>query len=327
MNAPHNLFNTLQKFDLGGGRQGLFIACRRWKRPASGRFPNCPSPSASCSNPCSAIATAKRSANKACARWPTGSQPEPARRKFRLSSRASCCRTSPRAAAGGFGGDALRGSALGKNPKIIEPLVRWTWSWTTRCRWISRAARMHCGRIWTWNSNAIANVTSFLNGHAGVRHVQGRAARNRHRPSGQPGIPRQRRAVCSLNAQHSTLNHLLSRHAGWHGFAHDHDQCLGIVGWGVGGIEAEAGMLGQPVYFLTPDVVACISPAGCARRHATDLALTVTEMLRQAKVVGKFVEFFGPARRRCRSWTARPSRTWRPNTARRWVSFRLTPSA
>ncbi len=70
---------------------------------------------------------------------------------------------------------------------------------------------------------------------------------------------------------------------------------LGIVGWGVGGIEAEAGMLGQPVYFLTPDVVG-VHLTGALREGvtATDLALTVTEMLRRAKVVGKFVEFFGP---------------------------------
>src|SRR6266481_6143753 len=70
---------------------------------------------------------------------------------------------------------------------------------------------------------------------------------------------------------------------------------LGIVGWGVGGIEAEAGMLGQPVYFLTPDVVG-VHLTGSLREGvtATDLALTITQMLRKAKVVGKFVEFFGP---------------------------------
>ena len=69
---------------------------------------------------------------------------------------------------------------------------------------------------------------------------------------------------------------------------------LGVVGWGVGGVEAEAGMLGQPVYFLTPDVVGVeltgSIPAGIT---ATDIVLTITEMLRRAKVVGKFVEFFG----------------------------------
>jgi aconitate hydratase len=70
---------------------------------------------------------------------------------------------------------------------------------------------------------------------------------------------------------------------------------LGIVGWGVGGIEAEAGMLGQPVYFLTPDVVG-VHLTGSLQpgTTATDLALTVTQLLRKAKVVGKFVEFYGP---------------------------------
>jgi aconitate hydratase len=69
---------------------------------------------------------------------------------------------------------------------------------------------------------------------------------------------------------------------------------IGVVGWGVGGIEAEAGMLGQPMYFLTPDVVG-VHLKGALRGGvtATDLVLTVTELLRKTKVVGKFVEFFG----------------------------------
>ncbi|MFC7514099.1 aconitate hydratase AcnA [Herbaspirillum sp. GCM10030257] len=69
---------------------------------------------------------------------------------------------------------------------------------------------------------------------------------------------------------------------------------IGVVGWGVGGIEAEAGMLGQPVYFLTPDVVG-VNLTGALREGvtATDLVLTITELLRKQKVVGKFVEFFG----------------------------------
>jgi aconitate hydratase len=69
---------------------------------------------------------------------------------------------------------------------------------------------------------------------------------------------------------------------------------VGVAGWGVGGIEAEAGMLGQPIYFLTPDVVGVnlkgSLPEGVT---ATDLVLTITEMLRGEKVVGAFVEFFG----------------------------------
>jgi aconitate hydratase len=73
---------------------------------------------------------------------------------------------------------------------------------------------------------------------------------------------------------------------------------IGVVGWGVGGIEAEAGMLGQPVYLLTPDVVG-FELTGRLREGvtATDLVLTVTEILRRHKVVGKFVEFFGPGTR------------------------------
>jgi aconitate hydratase len=69
---------------------------------------------------------------------------------------------------------------------------------------------------------------------------------------------------------------------------------IGVVAWGVGGIEAEAGMLGQPVYFLTPDVVGVHLKGRLSEGvTATDLVLTVTEMLRKAKVVGKFVEYFG----------------------------------
>jgi len=70
---------------------------------------------------------------------------------------------------------------------------------------------------------------------------------------------------------------------------------LGVLGWGVGGIEAEAGMLGQPSYFPIPEVIGVKLtgelPNGAT---ATDLALRVTQMLRQKGVVGKFVEFFGP---------------------------------
>src|SRR5881398_1928414 len=69
---------------------------------------------------------------------------------------------------------------------------------------------------------------------------------------------------------------------------------LGVVGWGVGGIEAEAGMLGQPVYFLTPEVVG-VHMKGQLHEGvtATDLVLHITQLLRAQKVVGKFVEFYG----------------------------------
>lgn len=70
---------------------------------------------------------------------------------------------------------------------------------------------------------------------------------------------------------------------------------LGVVGWGVGGIEAEAGMLGQPLYFVMPEVIGFRLTGNLAEgATATDLALTVTQILRKKGVVGKFVEFFGP---------------------------------
>lgn len=69
---------------------------------------------------------------------------------------------------------------------------------------------------------------------------------------------------------------------------------LGVLGWGVGGIEAEAGMLGQPMYFLTPEVIGFKLTGSLAEgATATDLALTVTQRLRDYGVVGKFVEYFG----------------------------------
>ena len=69
---------------------------------------------------------------------------------------------------------------------------------------------------------------------------------------------------------------------------------VGVLGWGVGGIEAEAAMLGQPIYMLAPDVVGvCLNNSLPAGTTATDLVLTVTELLRKTNVVGKFVEFYG----------------------------------
>ncbi|WP_214845443.1 aconitate hydratase AcnA [Exiguobacterium sp. S90] len=71
---------------------------------------------------------------------------------------------------------------------------------------------------------------------------------------------------------------------------------LGVLGWGVGGIEAEAGMLGQPSFFPVPEVIGVrITGEMHPGTTATDVALRVTEMLRQQNVVGKFVEFFGPS--------------------------------
>ena len=88
---------------------------------------------------------------------------------------------------------------------------------------------------------------------------------------------------------------------------------LAVLGWGVGGIEAEAAMLGQPVSMLIPEVVGFKLTGKLSEgATATDLVLTVTQMLRKKGVVGKFVEFYGPGLTTCRSPTAPPSATWRP---------------
>ena len=96
---------------------------------------------------------------------------------------------------------------------------------------------------------------------------------------------------------------------------------LGVVGWGVGGIEAEAVMLGQPIYMLLPEVVGFELTGKLAEgATATDLVLTVTQMLRKKGVVESSSSSTAKAWTTCRCPTARPSRTWRPSTARRWAS-------
>ena len=101
---------------------------------------------------------------------------------------------------------------------------------------------------------------------------------------------------------------------------------LGVLGWGVGGIEAEAVMLGQAMSMLMPQVLGFkLSGELPEGATATDLVLTVTQMLRERGVVGMFVEFFGPGSRRCRSPTGRRSATCRPSSARPARSSRSTP--
>ena len=128
-------------------------------------------------------------------------------------------------------------------------------------------------------------------GQRGVPQLQGRAARHRHRPPGQPrvpgarGLPRRRRRQ-RRQAYPDTLVGTDSHTTMING--------LGVLGWGVGGIEAEAAMLGQPVSMLIPQVVGFkLSGELPEGATATDLVLTVTEMLRKNGVVGKFVEFYG----------------------------------
>lgn len=96
---------------------------------------------------------------------------------------------------------------------------------------------------------------------------------------------------------------------------------LGIVGWGVGGIEAEAVMLGQPIYMLMPEVIGFkITGAMPEGATATDLALRVTEMLRAKGVVGKFVEFYGAGLSNMTLPDRATIANMAPNTAPPWAS-------
>ncbi len=99
---------------------------------------------------------------------------------------------------------------------------------------------------------------------------------------------------------------------------------IGVLGWGVGGIEAEAGMLGQPSYFPIPEVIGVrlvnSLPQGAT---ATDLALRVTQELRKKGVVGKFVEFFGPGVQHLP--LSRPCYNCKHGT-RVWSNLRILPS-
>ena len=129
-------------------------------------------------------------------------------------------------------------------------------------------------------------------GLEGVRQFRGRPARHRHLPPGQSRIYRPRRLVLGRSrrgeqvAYPDTLVGTDSHTTMVNG--------LGVLGWGVGGIEAEAAMLGQPVSMLIPEVVGFhLTGALQEGITATDLVLTVTQMLRARGVVGRFVEFYG----------------------------------
>ena len=132
-----------------------------------------------------------------------------------------------------------------------------------------------------------------------VREFPRRAARHRHLPSGQSRISvadrLDRAGQGQGRRQRADHGDRLSRHAGRHRLHTTMVNGLSVLGWGVGGIEAEAAMLGQPYSMVLPEVIG-VKLTGKLKEGvtATDLVLTVTQMLRKRGVVGKFVEFFGP---------------------------------
>ena len=289
MSKPHSLFDTLQEFPLGNGDTGSFYSLPALEKAGVGSISKLPISIRivleSVLRNCDGKKVSEESV-KALAQW----QPQ-ARRTEEVPFVVS------RIVLQDFTGvpllvdlAAMRSAVarLGKNPKLIEPLVpvdlvvdhsvQVDFAGTADA--VNRNLEMEFSRnqeryqFLKWGMQAFDTFKVIPPGIGIVHQVnleylaQGVLANNGiYYPDSLVGTD-----------SHTTMIN-----------------GLGIVGWGVGGIEAEAGMLGQPVYFLTPDVVG-VRLTGTIREGvtATDVALHVTQMLRKAKVVGKFVEYYGP---------------------------------
>ncbi|MDE3068553.1 MAG: aconitate hydratase, partial [Verrucomicrobiota bacterium] len=288
MSAPHNLFNTLQTFDLGAGKQGRFYSLPALEKAGVG--------------PVSKLPVSIRLVLESVLRNCDGKKVHGANVKELANWRPKAARSAEipfvvaRIVLQDFTGvpllvdlAAMRSAVarLRKNPKLIEPLVP-------------------VDLVVDHSVQVDVNGTT----DAYQRNLEIEFRRNRERYQFlkwgmqafdtfkvvPPGIG----IVHQVNLEYLAKGVLQANGVFYPDTLVGTDSHttmingLGIVGWGVGGIEAEAGMLGQPVYFLTPDVVG-VHLTGALREGvtATDLALTVTQLLRKAKVVGKFVEFFG----------------------------------
>ncbi|HXT40552.1 MAG TPA: aconitate hydratase [Candidatus Angelobacter sp.] len=297
MNTLHNLFDSLQKLDLGGGKQGLFYSLPALQKAGIGPISKLPV----------SIRLVLESVLRNCdARKVTEAN---VRALANWAPKAVRTEEIPfvvaRIVLQDFTGvpllvdlAAMRSAAarMGKNPKIIEPLVpvdlvvdhsvQVDFAGTPDA--LQRNLEMEFRRnreryqFLKWGMQAFDTFKVVPPGIGIVHQVNLEYLANGVL-STRPTDNSQRSAVCYPDTLVGTDSHTTMING------------LGVVGWGVGGIEAEAGMLGQPVYFLTPDVVG-VNLTGELREGvtATDLALTITQMLRKAKVVGKFVEFYGP---------------------------------
>ncbi|HWF17804.1 MAG TPA: aconitate hydratase, partial [Verrucomicrobiae bacterium] len=290
MNSLHNLFNTLQKFDLGNGKQGSFYSLPALEKAGVGAISRLP--------------VSIRLVLEAVLRNCDGKKVSEKNIRELAGWQAKAARIEEipfivaRIVLQDFTGvpllvdlAAMRSAVarMGKNPKIIEPLVP-----------VDLVVDHSVQVDFAGSADALQ------------RNLEIEFQRNRERYQFlkwgmqafdtfkvvPPGIG----IVHQVNLEYLAKGVLMSNDGVYYPDTlvgtDSHTTMingLGIVGWGVGGIEAEAGMLGQPVYFLTPDVVG-VHLTGSLREGvtATDLALTVTQMLRKAKVVGKFVEFYGP---------------------------------
>jgi aconitate hydratase len=288
MSTPHNLFNTLQKFDLGSGKQGNFYSLPALEKAGVG--------------PVSKLPVSIRLVLESVLRNCDGKKVSEANVKELANWKANETRTAEipfvvaRIVLQDFTGvpllvdlAAMRSAVakLGKNPKIIEPLVP-----------VDLVVDHSVQVDFAGGADSLA------------KNLDLEFTRNRERYQflkwGMQAFDTFKVVPPGIGIVHQVnLEYLAKGVLEADGIFYpdtlvgtdSHTTMingLGIVGWGVGGIEAEAGMLGQPVYFLTPDVVG-VHMTGAIREGvtATDVALTVTQILRKAKVVGKFVEFFG----------------------------------
>jgi aconitate hydratase len=309
MSAPHNLFGTLQQFDLGNGKVGKFYSLPALEKAGVGTVSKLPvsirlvleSVLRNCDGKKVSEANVKELAN-----W-----------KPVESRTAEIPFVVARIVLQDFTGvpllvdlAAMRSAVakLGKNPKIIEPLVpvdlvvdhsvqvdfAGSADSMTRNLDLEFTRNRERYQFLKWGMQAFDTFKVVPPGIGIVHQVNleylAKGVLSERRSPDRPDGDASKRADQEIGAPiyyPDTLVGTDSHTTMING--------LGIVGWGVGGIEAEAGMLGQPVYFLTPDVVG-VHMTGTIREGvtATDVALTVTQILRKAKVVGKFVEFFGP---------------------------------
>ncbi|HET7625877.1 MAG TPA: aconitate hydratase AcnA, partial [Verrucomicrobiae bacterium] len=297
MNEAQDFFNTLQKFDLGNGRQGSFYSLPQLEKAGVGPISKLPVSIRIVLESVLRNCDGKRitEANvRALANW----QPK-AERVEEIPFVVA------RIVLQDFTGvpllvdlAAMRSAVarLGKNPKIIEPLVpvdlvvdhsvQVDYFGTAEAfgKNLEREFERNRERyqFLKWGMQAF-NTFKVVPPGIGIVHQVNLEYLAKGVLSAESQISNQKTQIYYPDTLVGTDSHTTMING------------LGIVGWGVGGIEAEAGMLGQPVYFLTPDVVG-VHLTGALREGvtATDLALTITQLLRKAKVVGKFVEFFGP---------------------------------
>ncbi|HEY9510356.1 MAG TPA: aconitate hydratase [Verrucomicrobiae bacterium] len=297
MNEAHNLFGTLQQFDLGNGKQGSFYSLPQLEKAGIG--------------PISKLPVSVRLVLESVLRNCDGKRVSEAAVRALANWKSKAERTEEipfvvaRIVLQDFTGvpllvdlAAMRSAVarLGKNPKIIEPLVpvdlvvdhsvQVDFAGTGDALRLNLDLEFHRNReryqFLKWGMQAFDTFKVVPPG-IGIVHQVNLEYLAKGILSAPSTINKQAASVFYPDTLVGTDSHTTMING------------LGIVGWGVGGIEAEAGMLGQPVYFLTPDVVG-VHLTGALREGvtATDLALTITQLLRKTKVVGKFVEFFGP---------------------------------